>query len=222
MGINLLKEGLTIFCIKEIILGSVWDCSAFVFLAPLHLCVTKHLQVQKFRSKKKIELEVNSIFFLEHLKMCTSVFSFVLPRGAREKLPTLSHSLMKRSIRFLPPSRTRPVVLPPVCTPAPYADFFSHRSRPHKRSCRPATPNASCPPPLSCSGRRYPCLWNRPGHAPSSSWCLDLLQIRWQAPPEAMRARSILAILAGVCRQHVRRNPHVARARGSNVLGLLV
>jgi hypothetical protein len=49
-------------------LGGVWDCSAPVFLAPLQLHGAKHIQLHELRSKKNVELEANSTFFLEYLK----------------------------------------------------------------------------------------------------------------------------------------------------------
>jgi hypothetical protein len=53
--------------------------------APLlffQLGVAKHPRLQELRStKKKVELEANSTFFLEHLKGYSSFWSFVLPHG---------------------------------------------------------------------------------------------------------------------------------------------
>jgi hypothetical protein len=40
--------------------------------APLQLCVAKYFQLHKLRSKKKVKLEINFTFFLEHLKRYSS------------------------------------------------------------------------------------------------------------------------------------------------------
>jgi hypothetical protein len=41
-------------------------------IAPLQLCVAKYFQLHKLRSKKKVKLEINFTFFLEHLKRYSS------------------------------------------------------------------------------------------------------------------------------------------------------
>jgi hypothetical protein len=63
-------------------LGGVWDCSAPVFAAPLHLRIAKHPQLRELRSKKKVELEANFTFFskapqgmLQFLEFCTPIWS---------------------------------------------------------------------------------------------------------------------------------------------------
>jgi hypothetical protein len=57
--------------------------------ALLQLCVAKYFQLHKLRSKKKVKLEINFTFFLEHLKRYSSFWSYIIPRGVEKQLPTL-------------------------------------------------------------------------------------------------------------------------------------
>lgn len=66
------------------ILEGVWNCSVSVFAAPLQLCIAKYPQLHELRSRKKIELEANPIFFLDHLKKYSGFWSFILSYRVEE------------------------------------------------------------------------------------------------------------------------------------------
>jgi hypothetical protein len=69
-------------------LGPVWDCSTPHFTALLQVCPTKHLQLPKLYSSKKVEFYTNSTFFAEHLKRYSRNPSFEPPHGVVIILPT--------------------------------------------------------------------------------------------------------------------------------------
>jgi hypothetical protein len=48
------------------------------------------LQLQELCSKKKVELEANSMFFVERLKRYSRIWPFVLSLGVMKKLLTLA------------------------------------------------------------------------------------------------------------------------------------
>jgi hypothetical protein len=121
---------------------------------------TRHFQLLKFRSPKKVEFKANSTFFLEHLKRYSRNPIFESTRGVlivTYPLPLVTHVPVRLYFLLLS-ERLLPPVLPPASAPAGWPD---PPSLPPSLCVWMRTRGSNSPPHLKLGWRVETDLWRQ-------------------------------------------------------------